>query len=124
MTKREFLNAIAANEINAEAIAFAEEELLKLDKVNAQRRQKNAEKASATAPLVDQLVGYLTGTPQTAKDLMEHFVADGTERPDGKEWTSQFVSRLARLAVEDGRAEVTDVKPIGGKGKQKGYLGA
>ena len=122
MTKREFLNAIVANEITEDAIAFAQSEIEKLDKTNEQRRLKNAEKASATAPLVDKLVGYLTGTAQTATDLMEKFAADGVARPDDKAWTPQYVSRLARLAVEEGRAEATEVKPTGGKGKQKAYL--
>lgn len=122
MTKREFLNAIVENNVTEDAIAFAQSEIEKLDKTNEQRRLKNAEKASATAPLVDKLVGYLTGTAQTATDLMEKFATDGVARPDDKAWTPQYVSRLARLAVEEGRAEATEVKPTGGKGKQKAYL--
>lgn len=122
MTKREFLNAIVENNVTEDAIVFAQSEIAKLDKTNEQRRLKNAEKASATAPLVDKLVTYLTGTAQTATDLMEKFAADGVVRPDEKAWTPQYVSRLARLAVEEGRAEATEVKPTGGKGKQKAYL--
>lgn len=118
MTNREFYEAIANGTINAEVQAHAADAIAKLDATNAKRREKSAEKANANQALVDMLVGFLGDEPKTATDILGMF--EGTERPDGKAFNVQFVTSLARAAVEQGKAVSADVK-VPKKGTQKGY---
>lgn len=122
MTNREFYTAITTNTITEEVIAKAMEELNKLDVTNAKRREKSAEKANANQAFVEKLVTFLGEAPQTASELLMKFaaIADEMPRVDGKPYTVQYVSNLARAAVEQGLCKVGDVK-IKGKGTQKGY---
>lgn len=124
-TIREFYNAVIAANVSDEITEFATAAIEKLDATNAKRREKSAEKAEANQTYIDALVGFLTTEPQTASDLMGKFVEAGMERPaekDGsiKEWKVQFVSNLARKAVEQGKASVQDIK-VPKHGAQKGY---
>lgn len=124
-TIREFYNAVIAANVSDEITEFATAAIEKLDATNAKRREKSAEKAEANQTYIDALVGFLTAEPQTASDLMGKFVEAGMERPaekDGsiKEWKVQFVSNLARKAVEQGKASVQDIK-VPKHGAQKGY---
>lgn len=119
MTKREFLNAIAAGEMTEEVIAFAGEEIEKMDAANAKRREKNAERKALNDEFVDLFVSFLNDEPKTASDIMA--LMGEVERPDGKAVNVQWVSSLGRKAVEAERAEKVDVK-VTGKGTQKGYI--
>lgn len=119
MTKREFLNAIATGTINDELVAFATEEIEKMDAANAKRREKNAEKKAQNDEFVDLFVSLLGDEPKTASDIVA--LMGDVERPDGKSVNVQWVSSLGRKAVEAERAEKVDVK-VTGKGTQKGYI--
>ena len=119
MTKREFLNAIAAGEMTEEVIAFANEEIEKMDAANAKRREKNAERKAQNDEFVDLFVSFLNDEPKTASDIMA--LMGEVERPDGKAVNVQWVSSLGRKAVEAERAAKVDVK-VTGKGTQKGYV--
>ena len=119
MTKREFLNAIAAGEMTEEVIAFAGEEIEKMDAANAKRREKNAERKAQNDEFVDLFVSFLNDEPKTASDIMA--LMSEVERPDGKAVNVQWVSSLGRKAVEAERAAKVDVK-VTGKGTQKGYV--
>lgn len=121
MTNRDFYEAIKAGKITNEVMAFADEAIAKLDTTNAKRREKAAQKADANAVLVDKLVAYLGSDAQTATDILGKFVADNAERPDGKDFNVQFVTSLARKAVEAGKATSVEVK-VPKKGTQKGYI--
>lgn len=119
MTKREFLNAIATGEMTEEVIAFANEEIEKMDAANAKRREKNAERKAQNDEFVDLFVSFLNDEPKTASDIMA--LMGEVERPDGKAVNVQWVSSLGRKAVEAERAAKVDVK-VTGKGTQKGYV--
>ena len=124
-TTREFYTAVINANVSDEITEFATAALEKLDATNAKRREATAEKAEANQTYIDALVGFLGTTPMTASDLMAKFVEAGMERPaekDGtaKEWKVQFVSTLARKAVEQGKAVVQDIK-VPKHGVQKGY---
>ena len=110
MTKREHLNAIVNGTINEETIAWAENELVKLDKANEKRRNSVSKKALENAPLVDKIADEILGDePMTATDVA------------GKlEVSVQKASALLRKAVGEGRAKSEDIK-VKGKGTQKGY---
>ena len=110
MTKREMYEAIVNGNITEEAQEKAQELLDAMDAANAKRREKPSKKAQENAPLVDQIVNEILGEePLTATDIAA-----------GMGISVQKASALARLAVKDGRANVTDVK-VTGKGMQKGY---
>lgn len=124
-TNREFLTAVINASVNDEITEFATAALAKLDATNAKRREATAAKADANQPLIEMLVTFLNGEPQTAADLMAKFVAAGATRPaekDGtvKDWNVQFASNLARKAVDQGLAKSEEVK-IPKHGVQKGY---
>ena len=51
MTNREFFNAVIANEITEEVIAKAHEEVAKLDKRNADRKDKPSKKSVENEPI-------------------------------------------------------------------------
>ena len=115
------LTNVANGTITEEVKAMAVAELEKLDATNAKRRAKTAEKADANQGLIDTLVGFAGTEPKTASDFLAEFKEVGAERVDGKEFNVQFVSNLARKAVEQGKLVSTDVK-IPKKGTQKGYV--
>ena len=121
MTKREFLEKVIATATDAEVKQYAEEGLAQLDLTNEKRRAKNAAKADANQVFVDQLVGFAGSEAKTASDFLAMFKAAGTVRGEGKEFNVQFVSTLARKAVDQGKLVSTEVK-IPKKGTQKGYV--
>lgn len=112
-TKRDFLNKVIANEINDEVIDYAKAALEKLEAVNEKRRNTPTKAAKANAELVPGLVAVLTDVPKTAPAIAAEL---GT-------MTHQKATAVAKLAVEQGLAIVTDVK-VAGKGTQKGYAKA
>lgn len=121
-TMREFFTAvIGINDVDADVAAFAESEIAKIDKANAKRKEKAAEKRAANTVYLDMLVSFLDSNPQTATDLKGKFENAGIVEIDGKAVTVQKVSSLARKAVAAELAAVHDVK-VAGKGTQKGYV--
>jgi hypothetical protein len=119
MTKREFMEmviAVANAEdavITEEMVAFAKNEITKLDERNAKRAGKPSKTAVANEPIKDAIKVFLSDktAPMTAKEIFE-----GVE-----ECTStQKASALCRQMVDNGILTSVDVK-VKGKGKQKGY---
>ena len=111
MTKRERFEAIINGTIDHdELVAYAENELAKMDAANEKRRNSVSKKAKENAPLVDRIVNEILGDePKTATDIAAVM-----------ELSVQKVSALCRAAVKEGRAVSEDVK-VKGKGTQKGY---
>ena len=110
MTKREMYEAIVNGTLNEEVIAKAQELIDGMDAANAKRREKPSKKALENAPLVDKIVNEILGEEAlTATDIA---AALGV--------SVQKASALARIAVKNGKANVTDVK-VTGKGMQKAY---
>ena len=119
MTKREFLNAIAAGTMNDEIMAQASAMIEAMDAANSKRAAKVQEKASeAYAPFIEIFMGALDAEPKTASDLLPLF--EGMTTPAGKEPSVQFVTAVGGKAVKQGLASKVDVK-IEGKTK-KGYV--
>ena len=119
MTKREFLNAIAAGTMNDEIMAQASAMIEAMDNANSKRAAKVQEKASeAYAPFIEIFMGALDAEPKTASDLLPLF--EGMTTPAGKEPSVQFVTAVGGKAVKQGLASKVDVK-IEGKTK-KGYV--
>ena len=120
MTKREFLNAIAAGTMNDEIMAQASAMIEAMDTANSKRAAKVQEKASeAYAPFIEIFMGALDAEPKTASDLLPLF--EGMTTPAGKEPSVQFVTAVGGKAVKQGLASKVDVK-VAGKGTQKGYV--
>lgn len=110
MTKREFLNSIMNGEMNEELVAFATNELEKMDTANEKRRTQISKTAAANAPLLEKIENeILCDEPMTATDVAGVL-----------EVSVQKASALCRKLVADGKAAETMVK-ITGKGKQKAY---
>ena len=109
MTQRDYHEAVKANNITEEVIAFADNELKKLDERNAKRAEKNAEKRKENEPLKEKILAMLTSEPQVTTVIAE---AIGLSVPK--------TSPLCRELVSEGKAVAHDVK-VPKKGKQKGY---
>ena len=112
-TKRDFLKAVAAGAVTEKEQDYAKAALEKLEAVNEKRRNTPTKAAKANAELVPGLVAVLTDVPKTAPAIAAEL---GT-------MTHQKATAVAKLAVEQGLAIVTDVK-VAGKGTQKGYAKA
>ncbi len=118
MTYREFLNAVTEGTINDELIAFAQDEISKLDHTNEVRRAKMAEKSAAKQaekePLRQAIFAVITDEPKTATMLIEEA---------GVELKPQSIPSLLKALVEAGEVNKVDVK-VKGKGTQRGYVRA
>ena len=110
MTKREFLTMVANGEINEEIKAFAEEEINKLDAVNAKRRKQSSKKRAENQPLLDKIYNEILGNePKSASEVAEII-----------ETSVQKASSLLRTLEDEGKATSAEIK-IPKKGKCKGY---
>ena len=119
MTKREFLNTIAAAEnLPVEIIEFAAHKLEELDASNEKNRAKAAEKRAAKdaekEPIRNAIMDVMTNEPQTATMLIEAAGLTDTVKP-------QSVPSLLKPLIEAGTLEKVDVKIPEKKGTQKGY---
>ena len=110
MTNREFYTSVIEANVNEDLTAFATEAIAKLDKSNAQKAAKIAEKREAEQPLYDELFACLTEDPQTASDLAAQ--VEGIA-------STQKASAMLRKLVEAGKVVKTDIK-VGSK-SAKGY---
>jgi len=120
MTMRDFLNAVINGTVDENAVEFAEAKLVQMDAANEKRREKAAEKNTARAEMFAKLVGVLTDTPKTASTLVEEL--EGViVREDGKALNPQFISRLAKVGVDEGTIAKVSVKVEGAKGSKVGY---
>lgn len=110
MTKREILETITNGEVNEEIMAWAAEEIVKLDERNAKSRERAALKAKENEPLFAQIREMLTDEPQPASAFAE---AMGV--------STAKVSALFRKMDE---TEITVTKIKNGKSKVNGYAKA
>ena len=126
MTKRMAMQAVVDGNVTAEVKEFFTAEIEKMDAVNAKRREKNAEKnaekSAKNMEAVKAVAAVLTDEAKTASMLMAE-LKGVIEREGGKTLNVQYMSSIARKAVEAGLAAQVDVK-VKGKGFQKGYVAA
>lgn len=107
MTKREFYEAVMALEnVDAELVLFAENEINKMNERNAKRKSTPSKTAIANEPIKAQIVEVLTETPQSASEIAEK-VGISTQK------CSALLRQIENLTV-------TELK-VKGKGKVKGY---
>ena len=109
-TRREMLNVVANGEMNDEVMAWAKNEIAKLDHANELRRNKLSKKAQENLPIIAKIEGVLTSEPQTATVIGQKVKI-----------STQKASALLRKMVAEGKCEKVEVK-VKGKGTQKGYL--
>ena len=109
MTKREFMEMVIAETTNEDVKVFAENEIVKMDKANANRSAKRAERRAENEPVKNAIVECLSSELTLASEIA-----------DKVNISTQKASALLRQLVEEGRAKVEDVK-IKGKGTKKGY---
>ena len=106
--------AIVNGNITEEIQEMAAHEIEKLDKTNANRKvksaEKRAEKLEAEKVLEDGILSILTETPITASDIKDR--VEGINSP-------QKATVVVKRLVANGLAKVEDVK--GKSGKVKGY---
>lgn len=122
MTKRMAMMAVVEGNVTAEVQEFFAAEIEKMDRVNEKRREKNAEKSAKNMEVVKAVAAVLTDEAKTASMLVAEL--EGViEREDGKALNVQYMSSVARKAVEAGLATQVEVK-VKGKGVQKGYVAA
>ena len=107
MTKREFFEAVMALEnVDAELVLFAEQEIEKMNERNAKRKNTPSKTAIANEPIKAQIMEVLTETPQSASEIAEK-VGISTQK------CSALLRQIENLTV-------TELK-VKGKGKVKGY---
>lgn len=111
MTKREFLNAVAAGTINEEVIEKATAMIAQMDHELEARKNRPSKKAVENAPLIERIVNEILG--EEAKTASEVAEVLGV--------STQKASALLRAAVKDNGVTKVDLK-IKGKGTVKGYL--
>lgn len=103
MTKREFLNAVAAAAISAEISEYAETELAKLDATNAKRREsdKPTKAALEAAAARESVIKYVTNSTEA---LDAEAIAEGAGVSKGQ------VPSALRGLVAEGKVEKSTVK--------------
>lgn len=112
MTLREFYTAVAGVEGIADNLKdFAEGEIAKLDKRNADRKGKPSKTAQVNAPIKDAIVEFVKTNPNATAEVIGGGVGQTTAK----------VSALATQLVKDGVLAATEVKKANGKGKVKAY---
>lgn len=110
-TMRNFLTDVAAIEgVDAKVKAFAEAEIAKIDKRNADRKAKN-KTALANAPLKEAIVKFVGENPGATAEVIGQAL----------ELTTAKVTSLATQLRDAEVLVAEDVKKVNGKGKVKAY---
>lgn len=130
MTNREFFMAVMNGETNEETIAFATNEIAKMDERNAKRRELNSAKLEKNKSLCEAIFAKIEeGVTYTANDIFDimvdlkpTLVANGLIEEDAK-ISIQKASTLAGIMAEFGWVIKSDVH-IKNKGTVKGYTKA
>jgi len=111
-TMRNFLTDVAAIDgVDAKVKAFAEAEIAKIDKRNADRKAKGSKTAKENAPIKDAIVEFVKTNPNATAETIGGGVGQTTAK----------VSALATQLVKEGVLVATEVKKANGKGKVKAY---
>ena len=110
MTNREFYNAIANNNITAEVIAKATEELSKLDERNEKRRNAVTDNDKANAVIAQDIKSYLADNGATLSADIAKALNLSTSKVNG----------VAKIMVDKGELVSAKVK-IKGVGERTQY---
>lgn len=110
MTNREFFKAIANNNITAEVIAKATEELTKLDARNEKRRNTETENDKANAEIAKDIIKFLSENGATLSADIAKALNLSTPKVNG----------VATNLINEGKIIATKVK-VKGKGERTEY---
>ena len=110
MTNREFFEKVEKGEITEEVKKHATEAIAKLDKRNADRKEKPSKTALANEPIKASILEYLVGKSEVVASAIGEALGIST---------SKASALCGQLVVED-KVVASEVK-IKGKGKVKGY---
>ena len=110
MTNREFFKAIANNNITAEVIAKATEELTKLDARNEKRRNTETENDKANAEIAKDIIKF----------LFENGATLSADIAKALNLSSSKVNGVAKIMVDNGELVSAKVK-VKGKGERTQY---
>ena len=112
MTNREAYNVVISGVITEDLVAWAQENLDKMDAANEKRRNTVSKAEIANAPIREQIVSEILGTELKTASMIAAEM--------GGEITHNKVTAVLKKAVEDGTVVKEYVK-VAGKGTQKGY---
>lgn len=111
MTNREFFEKVVkGGEITEEMKSHATEAIAKLDKRNADRKEKPSKTALANEPIKASILNHLVGKSNVVASAIGEALGISTSK----------ASALCSQLVADSKVIATEVK-IKGKGKVKGY---
>ena len=109
--EREFLNAVIANTITAEVIAYATEGIAKLDARNEKRKATLTKAQKENEPIAQAILDALTATPSGML---------GVDLATAIGQTTQKTNGVAGNLVKEGKVVKTKVK-VKGKGELTHY---
>lgn len=92
MTNREFLTAVVEGSLTPEIVAFASEQIAKLDEKNALRKAKPSKARLENLELLEQVVEIIGDKIVLAKDIAEEL-----------DVTVSKAGAVLRLGVEEGK---------------------
>lgn len=111
MTNREFFEKVTkGGEITEDMIIHATEAIAKLDKRNADRKEKPSKTALANEPIKVSILEYLVGKSEVVASAIGEALSISTSK----------ASALCGQLVAENKVVASEVK-IKGKGKVKGY---
>lgn len=110
MTNREFFEKVEKGEITEEVKKHATEAIAKLDKRNADRKEKPSKTALANEPIKASILEYLVGKSKVAASAIGEALGISTPK----------ASALCGQLVAEDKVVASEVK-IKGKSKVKGY---
>lgn len=111
MTNREFFEKVTkGGEITEDMKTHATEAIAKLDKRNADRKEKPSKTALANEPIKASILEYLVGKSEVVASAIGEALGISTSK----------ASALCGQLVADNKVVASEVK-IKGKGKVKGY---
>ena len=92
MTNREFLNAVVEGNLAPEIVAFANEQIAKLDEKNAMRKAKPSKARLENLELLEQVIEIMGEKIVLAKDIAKEL-----------DVTVSKAGAVLRLGVEEGK---------------------
>ena len=96
MTMRTFLQAVIANEITDNIIAYAENEIKKLDEKNDKKRKTKSKNQKANDELKEMILDFMAeNTTYTSPEIVK-YLNDSLETTEENALSTQKISALMR----------------------------
>ena len=121
MTMRTFLQAVIANEITGNIIAYAENEIKKLDEKNEKKKKTKSKNQKANDELKEMILDFMAeDTTYTSPEIVK-YLNESLETNEENALSTQKISALMRQLAENKLVSVVE-KVKTSKGKVKGYV--